>query len=126
MADYTKLSALVNKTFTVQKSFGYKWKKWDKEKGAMLVEDRYVPGFRKVYTISTDKGYLDLGAGQLGNLLEAIFKNGVSELLDSTFEVKSNGKTGMDIRYYFKPTEPTDEVHTFNDEDKVTLDDIPE
>jgi hypothetical protein len=103
MTDFTKLSNLVDDTFKVEKVWGYKWKKWDNEASKMLVSETYQEGFSKKYELDTDKGKLDLGSGQLGSLLEAVFKNGVADLNDKTFEVKSNGKTGMDIRYYFNP-----------------------
>jgi hypothetical protein len=98
---YTKLSNLVDQDFTITKAGGYQFKKWDDQAKRMLVEERYVEGYRKLYTIDTDKGRMDLGAGQLGNLLEAVYKNGVADLNNVTFHVKSNGKSGLDIRYYF-------------------------
>jgi len=42
-----------------------------------------------------------MDSGQLGNLLEAVFYNGEAKLTGTTYEVKSNGKTGMEIRYFF-------------------------
>ena len=67
----------------------------------MLIADKYEQGYRKVYSIETDKGYLDVGSGQLSALLEAVYRNGVADINNRSFKVKSNGKTGMDIRYYF-------------------------
>ena len=101
MTDFTKLSALVNGTFTVNKVFGYKWKMWDNNEKKMLVSDTWQKNYRKVYTVETDKGVLDLSANQLGILLEAVVRNGTADLNGQTFQVKSNGKTGMDIRYFF-------------------------
>jgi hypothetical protein len=98
---YTKLSDLVDSTFTIKKAWGFTWKKWDAESKRMLTADRYEQGFRKVYSIETDKGNLDVGSGQLSALLEAVYRNGVADINNRSFAVKSNGKTGMDIRYYF-------------------------
>ena len=98
---FTKLSVLVDDSFTVEKSYGWKFKKWDQESKKMLVSDRYEQGFQKKYTLETDKGILDLGSGQLSSLLEAVYRDGTADIIDRTFSVKSNGKTGMDIRYYF-------------------------
>jgi hypothetical protein len=98
---FTKLSNLVDKDFTITKAGGYQFKKWDNEARRMLVEEKYTEGYRKLYTIDTDKGRMDLGAGQLGNLLEGVYKNGVADINGVTFHVKSNGKSGMDIRYFF-------------------------
>lgn len=98
---YTKLSDLVNKEFTVEKAWGYKWKMWDNNAKRMLIAERYEQGYRKVYSIDTDKGSLDLGSGQLSSLLEAVYRNGTADINGRTFSVKSNGKSGMDIRYFF-------------------------
>ena len=98
---FAKLSELVGSTFKIEKVWGYKWKKWDNEASKMLVSETYQEGFSKKYDVDTDKGKLDLGTGQLGSLLEAVFYQGVADLNGKTFAVKSNGKTGMDIRYYF-------------------------
>lgn len=98
---YTKLSELVNSTFTIEKVWGYKYKQWDNVNRKMLVSEKYEQGYRKLYDVDTNKGKMDLGTGQLGSLLEAVFKDGVANLNGKTFEVKSNGKSGMDIRYYF-------------------------
>ena len=101
MSDYVRMSELVGNLFTITKVWGFKWKKYDPDQNKMLVAERYEPGYRKVYEVDTDKGKLDLGSGQIGSLLEAVFRNGVADLNNKTFEVKSNGKTGMDIRYFF-------------------------
>jgi len=99
--EYTKLSNLVNGTFTINKMFGYKWKMWDNTEKKMLVSDIWQKDYRKIYGAETDKGILDLSASQMGVLLETVSKNGEANLNGRTFQVKSNGKTGMDIRYFF-------------------------
>jgi len=101
--EFTKLSNLINDTFTVQSVGAYVFKLWDNTQRKMLTSPSYQKGYRKLYPVTTDKGVLDLGAGQLGNLLEAVFFNGKADLIGQTFEVKSNGKSGIDIRYYFNP-----------------------
>ena len=110
--EYTKLSDLVDSQFTVKEVGEYQFKKWDTENKKMLVSDSFEKGYRKVYPVTTDKGKMDLGSGQLGNLLEAVFYQGKSNLIGQAFGVKSNGKTGMDIRYFFNPveSEPEEEM----------------
>ena len=97
---FTKLSALVGSSFTINESQGVSWKKWNAEEKKMEVSQTLEKGFRKVYTFDTNEGTLDLGVGQLGSLLVECFDTKQS-LVGATFSVKSNGKTGMDIRYYF-------------------------
>lgn len=132
---YTKLSELVGDQFTVEKAWGYQWKMWDNNSKRMLISDTYEQGYRKIYSIDTDKGKLDLGSGQLSSLLEAVYKNGTADINNRTFGVKSNGKTGMDIRYYFSVTvkqEPEDrndldavKEFSFDEADDINLNDIP-
>lgn len=127
---YTKLSNLVGEQFTIERVYGWKYKKWDNNAKRMLVSDTYEQGYRKIYGVVTDKGTMDLGAGQLGNLLEAVLKDGVADLNGRTFAVKSNGKEGMDIRYFFNPVKrsaPQQDtvVDDFDTNEEVSLDDIP-
>lgn len=98
---YTKLGALVGRNFTVKDVKDPKYKKWDTQSGKMVVSDTWQEGYRKLYSVETDRGIMDLGSGQLASLLEATFKNGKADIVGQTFHVKSNGKSGIDIRYYF-------------------------
>lgn len=112
---YTKLSSLVGDQFTITEAGGWKFKKWNNEAKRMEVSDTYEEGFRKMYTVDTDKGRMDLGSGQLGNLLEIAYYKGESSLNGKTFTVKSNGKSGMDIRYFFNlKREPRGDGDGFN------------
>jgi len=100
MSEYIKLSGLVDSQFTINKVFGYRYKMWDNEQRKMLISETWVKDYRKMYTLDTDKGTLDLSASQMGNLLESITKDGRADINGRSFSVKSNGKSGMDIRYY--------------------------
>lgn len=100
---FVKLSSLVGGGFTVDKYNGYSFKKWDGTK--MLTAQSYVEGYKKSYSFDTDKGQLDLSSAQLGQALEGVFKDGTSTIVGRTFSVKSNGKTGMEIRYWINPAQ---------------------
>lgn len=122
---YTKLSDLVDSTFTITKVFGYKWKMWDNANKKMLTSDTWQKDHRKVYGVETDKGILDLSANQLGVLLETISKNGEANVVGRTFQVKSNGKTGMDIRYFFNAVQESIDTEVEKEtSDEINLDDI--
>lgn len=101
MPEFTKLSNLIGESITVQSVPSFAWKYWDNQNKKMLTSDNYQQGYRKLYQVVTDRGQLDLGTGQLGSLLEAVFDKGKADLIGKTFYIKSNGKTGIDIRYYF-------------------------
>lgn len=120
---FTKLSALVDGSFTVLSVSEHTYKFWDAAQSKMLTSDSPQKGYRKIYPVETDKGWMDLGGGQLGNLLEAVFYGGKSDLINQTFHVKSNGKSGIDIRYYFNPVKS--EVQQTDDNSQVSLDDVP-
>lgn len=97
--DYAKLKDLVNSNFTVEKVLGYNWKKWNGS--GYDKSDRYQEGFQKKWDVDTNKGKLDLTNNQFFGLLEAALHDGAAILPGATFEVKSNGKEGMEVRYYF-------------------------
>lgn len=123
---FVRLGELVNATFRVKKVWGYKFKMWDNQARKMLVSDTWQKGYRKMWDVDTDKGQLSLSSGQLGTLLEATCIKGEASLIDKVFEVKSNGKTGMDIRYFFNVVrnqpEPEEDI---DPETPLNLDDIP-
>lgn len=106
---YTKLSALIDQDFTVESVMGFVFKKWDDGNKKMLTSDEWQEGYRKLWQVSTDRGLLDLGDGQMGNLLVGVMHGGKADIVGRTFHVKSNGKTGMDIRYYLNPVKEAQE-----------------
>lgn len=121
---FVKMSDLVDKTFTVEKVWPYKWKMWDSVAKKMLVSDTYVAQHRKVYGVVTNLGTVDMSATNLGNMLEGVSKDGQSNIIGKSFSVKSNGKTGIDIRYYINPA--VKQVSVDEDmEDEIDLSSIP-
>lgn len=100
MNEFTKLGALVGQVFTVNKVGGYQFKMWNTTTNKMEVSDTWQQGFQKKYRVETDKGILELSSAQLSQLLEGVVKDGVADINGRSFQVKSNGKTGMEIRYF--------------------------
>lgn len=129
---FTKLSELVGSSFTVKEAKGYTWKSWDPVAKRMLISEQYAPDYKKVYTVDTDKGRLDLSASQLGILLELAYNKGTSNITGRTFFVKSNDKTGMEIRYFFniqrdnKPVESGEGFKKFQEARAKTQDTVLE
>lgn len=119
--NYTKLSNLIDSNFTVESVGEYVYKRWDPAQMKMLVSQDWQEGYRKIYPVTTDKGLLDMGSGQLGTLLEACFYGGKSDLVGKTFSVKSNGKMGMDIRYFFNPLK----TKPIQDSEQIPIDEVP-
>lgn len=114
--NYTKLSALVDETIKVEKVFPYKFKMWDNNEHKMLVSDTWIKDYRKIYTVDTDKGRLDMSQSQIAQMLEAVSDDGRADINGRKFSIKSNGKTGMEIRYFLNVVK----------EDEVFEEDLPE
>ena len=129
--DFIKMSNLVGSQFIFKSILKGQFKKWDDVEKKMLTRDTWDAGYRFVITVETDKGQLDIGEGQLGMILKAFFDKDTctSNIKNGIVEVKSNGKTGMDIRYFFNnkgydtgnPEAPVQEP-----EKEVSLDELPD
>jgi hypothetical protein len=102
---YVKLSDL--QQFTIKEVLGYSFKKWDEINKTMLFSKDWVDGYNKRWGIETDQGQLEVSSSQLGTMLERVCDKGRSNLLGTTFAVKTNGKTGQDIRYFFNFVKPS-------------------
>lgn len=118
---FTKLSALVGSDFTIQKVWGYKFKKWDAQSSKMISEDNYFEGARKIFELDTDKGKLDLSESQIGTIFAKVQHAGQADIIGVNVGVKSNGKTGIDIRYYLNPQKKVD----LPDSGDVGFEDLP-
>jgi hypothetical protein len=94
--------------FTVNKVFEYKWKLWIEAEKRWVVDENYFEGGKKKYklgvTVNGSQGYLEVSQNQLANMLEAYHNDGSSSIIGCDFTVKTNGKDGMDIRYYINPS----------------------
>lgn len=117
--NYTKLSALVNDSFTITGSYGWKWKKWNAQTNKMETSEKWAEGFRKMWTLITDKGILDVSESQLGEILARACNSKTleSKLIGLQVGVKSNGKTGMEIRYFFSASGYTEKPIVVDDEE---------
>lgn len=116
MTNFVKLSELVGKDITIEKVHPAVWKQWDTVAGKMLMSHSYMQGYKKVYPIETNAGRLDVSAYNLKDMLEAVMEDGKSDINDVTFHVKSNGKQGIEIRYFFNP------VYDNEDQEEIPFD----
>ena len=125
------MSNLVGKTFVFKSILQGQFKKWDNENKTMLTRSTWDDGYRWVFTIETDQGQLDIGTGQLGMILKAFFDKETltSNIKNGIVEVKSNGKTGLEIRYYFSSkgyaTGNKSSVQEEIQEEEINIDDLP-
>lgn len=123
---YVKLKDLVDSTFTLKRVWGYDWQLWLPAENRMNRSDTYVEGHNKTWQIDTDKGKMDLSNYQFCNMLSKCFntKTQIAEVEDRLFEVKSNGKSGMEIRYFINLARGTQKAAA--PQKDVVLEDIPE
>lgn len=101
--NYIKMAELVDKDFTVDRLGLHKFIAWDNANNKYVTEDTWFKGAQKKYPVETDLGTVDMGANHIGAMFEGVQSNGESNIIGATFHVKSNGKTGMDIRYFINP-----------------------
>lgn len=89
--------------FTVKKVTGFKYKMWDAGAKKMVTSDQWQEGFQKRWSIDTEKGVLELSNSQLSQCLMATFdvNTQTADISGKKFGVKTNGKTGIEIRYFF-------------------------
>ena len=129
--NYNKLSNLVDQEITINNVGKWTYKKWDAVNSKMLTSEKYQEDFRKVYTVDTDQGIIDISSSQMGQMLEGVSIDGASDINRKTFKVKSNGKTGKEIRYFINPVFNSDTVkveHTTTEQaqpSKEIEDDLP-
>lgn len=123
--NFVKLSETTN--FTIEKVWGYKFKKWDEQNKKMLVSDSWMEGYSKRWDIDTDKGKLDLSNQQFAQILTACFdnKSQISSVAGKTFTVKTNGKSGMDIRYFINLARNVEPKKMEFDEEEIDTESIP-
>lgn len=100
MVDFNKLSNLVDQDIQIESVMGFQWKMWDATNNKMLVSDTWQKDYQKRYQVVTDKGQLDMSQSQMANMLEGVCHAGKSDIIGCTFHVKSNGKSGKEIRYF--------------------------
>ena len=126
---------LANTTSLTVNSVGsYYWVEWKQtgEKKEKVIHQTWDASLkdnanvRKVYAVETASGTLEASTGQLSSkLLETlgVKEKDVADIKGAIFEVKNNGKTGMDIRYFFNFQGYTDQV--FQADSQVDEEELP-
>jgi hypothetical protein len=75
---------------------------WDQVNNKSLKSDVWQDGYKAKFLFEGDDFLIDLSQDNVNQMLGACLKpDGTSSVLEKSFEVKTNGKTGMEIRYYF-------------------------
>lgn len=92
------------KQFTIERFVGKKYKKWDQVNKKMLESPTWQEGYRLMYKFEVKEGILELSKSQVGEMCASILdQQGCVNLIGKSFNVRTNNKTGMDIRYFLNP-----------------------
>jgi len=96
---YVNTKDLVGKSFHIQDVSPRQFRMWSENK--FVYSDTPKKSYQAFWKITLDQGSWSASGGQYSQILLAAEKEGMSDVLDKTFYCESNGKTGMDIRYFF-------------------------
>lgn len=94
---WLKLSAI--QQFTIIKFIKKQWQCWDDTNKKYLRSETYLQGYKPQYIFEAKEGMLSLSQAQTASMLVSCF-DGTSKPTGHTFSVKTNGETGMKIRYF--------------------------
>jgi hypothetical protein len=95
---YLKLKDL--SSFTVKEFVKKYFGRWNEAEKKYERADTWQQGFRPTWTFKVNNDeFLDFSQDQLSQMLVACFDRRC-DIYGSTFTVKTNGKSGMDIRYF--------------------------
>jgi len=109
MKPFKKISEI--KSFTIDKIVKAYFERWNDNEKKYEKSDIWQEGFTPKWLIETPDYYLPLSKDQVSQVLMASFKlDGSSNIIGKSYLVKTNGKTGKEIRYFLNemrlPKEP--------------------
>lgn len=114
--NYVKLSAVTE--FLLEEIIKAQYFMWDAVQNKPQRSDTWFEGGKKQFVLATDKGQMSVSQGQFSQILLAAFDGTTSEPVGKTFTVKTNGKQGLDLRYFIdlkKTSTPQVEQVNMND-----------
>ncbi len=109
MKQFKKLADI--KSFTIQAIVKSYFERWNETEGKYEKSETWAEGFSPKWLIETPEFMLPLSKDQVSQALMASFKlDGTSNIIGKSYQVKTNGKTGKEIRYFLNemriPKEP--------------------
>ena len=86
--------------FTIKTYKGKNWVFWNATEKKMLKSETWIKDYKAQYQFELDNGdVLSLSKDQVGQMLVNCLETGKA-LSGASFEAKTNGKTGLDTRWY--------------------------
>jgi hypothetical protein len=109
--EFIKLKDILTVPYRVININGYKFKRWNEAEKKMETSDTPQKGFRKIYQVEIKTkdsgGVVDFSKSQLAEMLELSLQGNQADIKNKIFVCRSNGKTGMEIRYFFNLIDST-------------------
>lgn len=96
--NYVKLSGVTE--FLLEEILGTEYFAWDATINKPKRSQDWFEGAQKKYNLATDKGQMSVSQGQFSQILLAAFDGNSSDPVGKTYTVKTNGKSGLDLRYF--------------------------
>lgn len=139
MQDQKKFVKLADlQSFKVVKFVKMYWQMYDTASNTFKKEDTYFEGAKSSYLFEMEEGMLNLSSSQLGQMLVSLFESKMP-IERQIFNVKTNGQTGKEIRYYInldykhlnaqlgsaRPTTPEYTQNTPQVQNEISVDEIP-
>lgn len=107
--EFIKLAELDSYRFKVLEVQGYLWKRWNDETKKWETRDKSEPGYQKKYILlirsdfkgKPDDYKVEVSASNIGTMLEQCLVQEHASIKDTYWNLKTNGKTGIEVRYWF-------------------------
>lgn len=99
MKPFKKISDI--KSFTIQEISKTYFERWNDTEKKYEKSEVWTEGFTPKWLIETPEFMLPLSKDQVSQCLMSSFKlDGTSNIIGKSYSVKTNGKTGKEIRYF--------------------------
>lgn len=120
MKQFKKLAEI--KSFTIEKIVKAYFERWNETEGKYEKSETWQEGFTPKWLIETPEFMLPLSKDQVSQALMASFKlDGTSNIIGKSYLVKTNGKTGKEIRYFLNEMRIQQDIPLFAPEEQAEL-----
>lgn len=120
---YAKIGSVSE--FTILKPVKSYWFKWDAANKKALKSEKWEAGYTQKFDIDTDMGIISFSRDQLQQMFFAARKGLTSDINHKRFGVKTNGKQGIEVRYFLNLIPQEEEIQVDNQVDNsIPLEDL--
>lgn len=125
MKPFKKLADI--KSFTIEKIVKAYFERWNDNEKKYEKAETWQEGFTPKWLIETPEFMLPLSKDQVSQALMASFKlDGTSNIIGKSYLVKTNGKSGKEIRYFLNEMRIQQDIPMFLPEEEKELEKMGE